>query len=345
MAHRRKQRLQRRHYKHLSVFDRTRIGTKWKEGMHVRDIAALIKRDRSTVIRELKRNGSGKNLGYRPEFAHTKAWKKREKRGVRPLLKNTLIRDYVTEKMKDGWSPEQIQLRLPIDHPGQKISYEAIYQYVYAHVRKGGTIKKGCDDLRPHLARRHKRRQKKGFRQTQKLYRPQLPSIEDRPSIVDTRKELGHWEDDTMVSRESTDRLKTINERVSGVVFIGKMKDGTITESNRVVVERLSPVPERLRKTLTRDRGSENFGYQEIQKELQMQCFFAHAFCSQERGSNENLNGLIRRILPKKTNFANVSAEEIRRIEHLLNSRPRKRHGGKTPYEVFFERTGCALTP
>lgn len=345
MAQRKKRPPHGRHYKHLSVFDRTRIGTKHKEGMHVRDIAKLIKRDRSTVIRELARNSSGKRLGYRPEFAHKKAWAKREKRGVRPLLKSRLIREYATGKMKEGWSPEQIQLRLPIDHPGHAISYEAIYQYVYAHVHKGGTIKKGHDDLRPHLARHHKRRQKKGFRQTQKLYRPQLPSIEERPNIVDKRKELGHWEDDTMVSRESTERLKTINERVSGVVLIGKMKDGTMAESNRVVLERLGNVPGPIRKTLTRDRGTENFGYKEIEKELQLDCFFAHAFCSQERGSNENLNGLIRRVYPKKTDFRNVTTEEIRELEYKLNTRPRKRHGGKTPYEVFFERTGCALTP
>lgn len=344
MAQGKKRCAKRRHYQHLSVFDRTRIGTKHKEGMHVRDIATLIKRDRSTVIRELARNGSGKRLGYRPEFAHKKAWAKREKRGVRPLLKNKTIREYAIAKMKVGWSPEQIHLRLPIDHPQQTISYEAIYQYVYAHVNKGGTIKKGHDDLRPHLARRHKRRQKKGFRQTQKLYRPQLPSIEERPKVADKRKEIGHWEDDTMVSRESTERLKTINERVSGVVLIGKMHDGTIAESNRVVVERLSKLPAHLRKTLTRDRGTENFGYKEIEKELQLNCFFAHAFCSQERGSNENLNGLIRRVYPKKTDFRKVTPAEIRHLEYLLNTRPRKRHGGKTPLEVLYERTGCALT-
>lgn len=343
MAKRRTRRQKRRHYKQLSVFDRTRIGTKYKEGMHVSDIAKLIKRDRSTVIREIARNSSGKILGYRPEFAHKKAWARREKQGVRPLLKNKLIREYVTNKMQDGWSPEQIQLRLPLEHLRHTISYEAIYQFVYARVNPSGTIKKGTLDLRLHLARRHKRRQKKGFRQAQKLYRPQLPCIENRPKEVDKRHELGHWEDDTMVSRESTERLKTINERVSGVVLIGKMRDGTIAESNRVVLERLKAIPPQLRKTLTRDRGTENFGYAEIEKELHLSCWFAHAFCSQERGSNENINGLIRRILPKKTNFTNVSDAEIRRIEHLLNSRPRKRHGGKTPYEVFFERTGCAL--
>ena len=347
MAHRKKWRSKRRKsYKHLSVFDRTRIGTKFKEGMHVSEIAKLIKRDRSTVIRELGRNSSGKRLGYRPEFAHTKAFEKRERRGVRPLLKNTTIREYAVEKMKIGWSPEQIHLRLPIDHKGLTISPEAIYQYVYAQVRRGGNgkVKKGCEDLRPYLARRHARRQKKGLRQAQKAERPVLPSIEDRPALVDKRKEIGHWEDDTLVSRESTKRLKSINERVSGVVLIGKMDDGSITESNRVVTERLSVVPEKIRKTLTRDRGAENLGYKEVEKLLTMDCYFAHAYCSQERGSNENLNGLIRRIFPKKTNFANVTDADVLRAEYLINTRPRKRHGGKTPLEVLYERTGCALT-
>lgn len=333
-------------YKHLTVFERALIGQKHKEGMHEKDIAKLIKRDRSTVIREIARNSSGTNLGYRPEFAHTKALAKREKRGVRPLLKSVHIRTYVVEKLKLGWSPEQISIRLPIDHKELSISPEAIYHYVYAQVRRGGNgnVKDGCEDLRPYLARRHTRRQKKGFRQAQKAERPTLPSIEDRPKIVDRRKQIGHWEDDTMVSRESTDRLKSINERVSGVVLLGKMKDGSIEESNRVVIERLSKLPNELRKTLTRDRGFENLGYLEIQKELEVTCYFAHAYCSQERGSNENLNGLVRRVYPKKTDFRNVSDADLRQLEYRLNTRPRKRHGGKTPLEVLFKRTGCALT-
>ena len=346
MAHNKRRRLRRRtQYTHLTVFDRALIGQKHKEGMHEREIAKLIKRDRSTIIRELKRNNSGNRLGYRAEFAHTKAMKKREKRGVRLRLKSTKIQEYVAEKLKLSWSPEQISIRLPIDHGGLSIGYEAIYQYVYAQVRRGGngTVKKGCEDLRPYLARRHTRRQKKGFRQAQKAERPMFPSIDDRPLTVDKRKQIGHWEDDTMVSRESTDRLKTINERVSGIVLIGKMKDGTVAESNRVVCERLSELPKDIRKTLTRDRGTENFGYKEIEKTLNLNCYFAHAYCSQERGSNENLNGLIRRVFPKKTNFGHVSDAEVRHVEYLLNTRPRKRHGGKTPLEVLYERTGCAL--
>ena len=333
-------------YRHLTVFERTRIGEKHKEGLDAEAIAKLVKRDRSTVIRELARNGVPNTKRYRAESAHTKALAKRALRGVRPRLKNELTRNYVAEKLKLGWSPEQISLRLPIDHKGEGISSEAIYQFVYAPVpkKRKGIPNAPHEDLRIFLPRRHKRREKKGFRATQKLYQMPLPSIEDRPKVVDRRKQIGHWEDDTMVSRESTDRLKSINERVSGVVLLGKMKDGSIAESNRAVIERLSEVPAHLRTTLTRDRGTENLGWKEIEKELAMTCYFAHAYCSQERGSNENLNGLVRRVYPKKTDFRNVTDADLRQLEYRLNTRPRKRHGGKTPLEVLFERTGCALT-
>jgi len=333
-------------YKHVTVFERSLIGQKNKEGWHVEKIAKFVKRDRSTIIREIERNGAPKTKKYRPESAHAKALARRAKRGVRPRLKNELVRTYTVEKLKLGWSPEQISIRLPIDHRGEAISPEAIYQYVYASFSNlgAGKVRAGHEDLRVYLARRHKRREKKGFRATQKLYHTPLPSIEERPAVVDRRKEIGHWEDDTIVSRESADRLKSINERVSGVVLLGKMNDGSIVESNRVVIERLSLLPPDLRKTLTRDRGVENLGYREIEDELNLTCYFAHAYCSQERGSNENLNGLVRRVYPKKTDFRTVTDADLRRLEYRLNSRPRKRLGGKTPLEVLFERTGCALT-
>lgn len=333
-------------YHHLTVFERSLIGQKYSEGWHVTKIAKLVKRNRSTIIRELVRNSAPKTMRYRPESAHAKAMTRRALRGIRPRLKNTLIRNYAVEKLKLGWSPEQISIRLPIDHKGQTISQEAIYQFVYAPPPKKTKygMEKVHEDLRMYLPRRHRRREKKGFRATQKMYTTSLPSIESRPKVVDKRIQVGHWEDDTIVSRQSTDRVKSINERVSGVILLGKMKDGSIAESNRVVIERLSQLPSYIRKTLTRDRGTENLGYTEIEKELDMKCFFAHAYCSQERGSNENGNGLVRRVYPKKTDFRPVTDTDLRALEYQLNTRPRKRLGGKTPLEVLFERTGCALT-
>jgi IS30 family transposase len=302
------------------------------------------------VSREISgkpRKGIGK---YDADIAHRKALERIGKRGNTPkTLRVAGLKVYIEDKLSLGWSPEQISIRLPIEYKKDiqmRISYEAIYQEVYRRVRRGGNgrVKPGQLDLRLHLTRRHTRRARKGFRKAQRLEREtSLPSIEKRPKVVDRRKQVGHWEDDTMVSKQSLTRLKTINERVSGVIFIGKMKDGSVTESNRVVLERLSVIPKQYRKTLTRDRGSENRGWEEIEEELETSVFFAHAYSSYERGSNENGNGLIRRPYPKKTDFDPVPDVDIRALERALNSRPRKRLGGFTPEEVFFRATGVAL--
>lgn len=334
-----------RTFKQFTLEDRIRIEIHYRNGMGIREIARTLGRNPGSICREISgrpRRGTSK---YKAYINQGRSLKRRLGKKM-DRLKNELIRSYVKEKMKLGWSPEQISIRLPIDCPGNTISHEAIYQFVYAQVKRGGNgkVRKGCEDLRPYLPWRHARRQRKGFRQAQKSERPVLPSIENRPAIVNQRKRIGDWEDDTMVSRQSAGRLKTINERVSGVILIGKMADGTIAESNRVVRERLGIISEHIRKTLTRDRGTENLGYQEIEKDLNISCYFARAYCSQDRGSNENGNGLIRRIFPKKTDFSKISPQEINRAEYLINSRPRKRHGGKTPLEVLQERAGVAIT-
>ena len=183
----------------------------------------------------------------------------------------------------------------------------------------------------------------KGMRKTHRILKGPLPSIEERPEEVSLRARIGDWEDDLVVSHATPDALKTLNERVSGIVFITRVLDHTILETNRVVQERMRMIPYSLHKTLTRDRGSENLGYRELEENLGISCYFANAHHPWERGSNENTNGLIRRYFPKKTDFRTITDAEIRRVEHLLNSRPRKRLGFKTPYEVFYQLTGVAL--
>ena len=332
----------------MDLNDRIQIEIQHSQSKSLSEIAEHLgkNRNKSTVGREIDgapRKGRGRYNAYR---AHGRALERVKDRGKRERLKNEATRSYTCKKLKIGWTPEQVEMRIGKDlGRGYSISYEAIYQFVYAQIRRGGNgnVKQGCEDLRPYLARRHTRRQKKGFRKAQKAERVVLPSIDDRPTVVEERKEIGHFEGDTIVSRESKSRLKTLNERTCGVVFIGKTNDGTTKECNRVIFERLSEFPKKYRKTLTQDRGSENFDYQPLEKELQISCYFAHPYCSQERGSNENLNGLIRRYFPKGTDFANVSDEEILRVEGLLNTRPRKRFGGLTPCEVLLMRTGVAL--
>ena len=335
-----KKQKKKRLFKQFSLDDRIRIEIRYRDGYSMREIAEYLGngRNASSVSREIggkPNKGLGKYIAY---VSHEKALDKRfGKKTVR--LKNDLIRNYVIKKLKLGWSPEQIAIRLPKEHKGESISYEAIYQYVYVKV------KGKHEDLRKYLARRHLRRNKKGFRKGHIFpHGDTLPSIEDRPKVVEKRKEIGHFEDDCIVSRQSKDRIKSINERSTGIVFFSKMKDGTKEESTRVVCERLKDFPSPYLKTLTRDRGTENMDWQTIENNLHLKVYFAHPYCSHERGSNENLNGLFRRFFPKKTDFSKVTDEEIRRVEYLINTRPRKRFGGKTPLEVLLEKTGVAIT-
>ena len=310
-----------------------------------RSIAKAIGRNHSSVSREIKKNKPPIHKLYTPRLAHQRALAYRKRRGRIERLKSAALREYVVFHLKQGWSPEQIANTVK-KAMGASISHEAIYQYVYAQIHRDGYgyLKPGKEDLRPYLARRRKRRMGKGFRHVCRLENGPLPSIDDRPEIVDLRREIGHWEDDSIVfSTTCPVRLRTTSERVSGLVLIAKARKGTMKEANRVTLKRLSVIPKEFRKTLTRDRGSENMGYRVLEQELGIRCFFAHAYHSWERGSNENANGLIRRFFPKKTDFRAVSDGEIRLVERLLNSRPRKRLGWKTPYEVFYELTGVAF--
>lgn len=330
-------------YHHFSVEEREKLQEmKWHK-VSVRAMAAALGRSPSSVSRELRKNRTANNH-YTPRLAHARALEHRMHRGRKDRLKSGMLRDYVVAHLKLGWSPEQIAATAK-DAVGISVSHEAIYQFVYARVsRASNLIYARQEDLRPYLARHRRQRMKKGMRKPYRIDKGPLPSIESRPQEVAERIYVGHWEDDSIVcSPYMAMRLRTTNERVSGLVFIDRAYDRTMAEANRITLERFAGLPSNARKTLTRDRGAENCGYAELEEKLGIQCFFAHAYSSWERGSNENTNGLVRRFFPKGTSFYAVTDAEIRMVEHLLNTRPRKRLGWKTPYQVFYELTGVAL--
>lgn len=337
-------------FKRITYHERVTIENRYCiDKRSISSISKELDRPVSAISREIggkPRIGRGK---YNADVRQNEVEWKRSKQGRRSKFVNENLKKYVYEKMKLGWSPEQIYLRLKIENPNDddmNISYEAIYQHVYSQIYRGGNgkVKDGCVDLRVYLARRHTRRQTKGFRKAQKLERDtKLPSIEIRPREALERKVLGHWEGDTIVCRENDERIKSLNERVSGVVFFGKTRNGTAEACNEVVVERLKNIPSPFLKSLTQDRGKENYGFEIVERTLGLSCFFAHSYCSYERGSNENTNGLFRRYFPKGTDFGKITDQEISKVEYLINSRPRKRLGGLTPYEVFYQITGVAL--
>jgi IS30 family transposase len=323
-------------YNHLTVEEREKIQEMLWQKSSIRNIAKILSRSPSSISREINRN-IPLQRSYRPRLAQSRALQKRKSRGRKLRLKDGFTRHYVVSKLKQGYSPEQISGRLSFEYPDRKISHEAIYQYVYSCVYRNGwgVMRPHYHDLRPYLKRRHKRRVKKGMRKARRILRAKGPSIEIRPKEIELRKTMGHWEGDSMESKQSKYKLNTLVERKTGLVFITKIKDKTMAETNKAVVSRLSILPDNLHKTLTLDNGTENSGYKELGKAINISCYFAHPYHSWERGTNENTNGLIRWYLPKKTDFAKISEEEIKSIEYSLNTRPRKRLGWRTPLEVF----------
>lgn len=328
-------------FKQLTIEEREIIQEMWWKKEPVREIARRLKRSPSSISRELKKNFPLQKR-YTPRLAHQRALKNRTSRGRTLRLKNQFIRRKTIEWLKDGYSPEQIAGRLDTEHQ-QDISHEAIYQYIYSQVyREGyGAMKPGYHDLRQYLKRRHKRRQKKGMRKSERVPKFNGVSIEKRPKEVEKRKTLGHWEGDSIVSRKSKVGLNTLVERKTGLVLISKIQNGTAEETSLAVIKRFESIPSPYRRTLTVDNGGENAGWKSIEESLHMKTYFAHAYCSGERGTNENTNGLIRWYFPKGTDFATISDDDIIRVENALNNRPRKRLGWKTPLEAF--RAGVAI--
>jgi IS30 family transposase len=324
-----------RRYKHLSKEERDFITVLKAQGYSMREIGEAIGRDKATISRELRRNAPAVYKGY---YLSHKAQDRAQHRWItshlRARLKNQGIRAYVVQHLKEGLSPELIAGRLPIDHPGIRISHEAIYQYIYAERR----------DLIHHLVRHNRKRKPRGHsRKHKKNHIPNRVSIVERPAIVEKRERVGDWEADTVVSRKSKAALQVLGDRTSRVVIIRKIPQTTSAAVRATIQKVLGIYPVDIRQTITYDNGHENVEHEKINKELGTASFFCTPYHSWEKGTVENIIGLIRRYLPKKTDFSKISDRRIAKIEHALNSRPRKCLHLRTPSEVFHQLTGVAL--
>lgn len=313
-------------YKQLSLNDREMIAILKARGETMRGIARIIGRDPSTLSRELKRNAPSKNKGY---YLGHKAQERANNRKIythkRERLKNRSIQKYVEEKLIFGWSPEQISGRIKKDSIFT-ISHEAIYQYIYKEDAR----------LVPFLARRHKKRYPKHFRARKhtKAHIPNRTGIEYRPKHIEDRKELGHWEADTAYSRKSKVSLQVATERKTRLTKIYRLNSMTANEVVTALSRMLSDLPSH---TITYDNGKENTKHEKINELLGTKSYFCAPYHSWEKGTVENTIGLIRRFLPKKTDFSTVTTEQLEYIEDLLNNRPRKCLDFNTPLEVFKE--------
>lgn len=322
-------------HKQLTVEEREEIQQGLWKKESIRSIAKRLGRSHSTIVREINKNLPPQHWVYTPRLAHERAQEKRTSRGRVDRLKNETIRVYVIDHLKQRWSPEQISGRMKKDDIGS-ISPEAIYQFVYAQLSYGKP-RREKEDLRSFLRRKQKQRQHHGSRKGQRIFKERGPSIDERPKVVDLRSRIGDWEGDTVESGDHAPGVNTLLERKSGLFLVTKVRSKSSEATRDAVCERLSGLSVH---TLTTDNGSENQRWEEIERALGIDCFFAHPYRSCERGANENANGLLRDYYPKKTDFRTIPDEEIARVEYALNSRPRKRLGFMTPLEVW----GGALT-
>jgi IS30 family transposase len=160
---------------------------------------------------------------------------------------------------------------------------------------------------------------------------------------VAQRERVGDWEADTVVSRKSKAALQVLGDRSSRLVIIRKIKQTTSAAVSKVIQKTLGAYPLDIRQTITYDNGHENVEHERINKKLGTASFFCNPYHSWEKGTVENMIGLIRRYLPKRTDFSKISDDRIAEIEYALNSRPRKCLAFRTPFEVFRQLAGVAL--
>jgi IS30 family transposase len=318
-----------REYVHLSLAERDSITTMLAEEKSLGEIAKALGRGKSTVSREIKRNSSPEYRLYLSHRAQGRAELRKKQANTHKRLKDERIEVYVRSMLEGGWSPELIAGRIGLDQPGLSISHEAIYQYIYHPDTKDrqGLIR--C------LRRAHRKRRNKGIgRKERKTKIPNRVPIDQRPQSVESRTRFGHREGDSPVSRKSLVALNSLVEHKSRYLMLTKLDAKTAEATSSTVIERLKGLPATGRRTLTLDNGTENARHEAITSAIGTKCYFARPYASWQRGTNEHVNGLIRWYLPKGTDFSKISAEQIVRIEFLINNRPGKCLGFRKPIEV-----------
>lgn len=316
-------------YQQLTSNERYIISVLQKQGFNCSEIARMAGRHRSTISRELHRNRCrGVDQSYR--------WFRAQRRTVARRRRSRRNRHYterdfaiVRRFLRKDYSPEQIVgIIRRFKLMKRRMSHETIYQYIWRDKRAGGQLWR-------HLRQSSKQRRKRYNAYDSRGRLAGKRHISERPKIVETRRTREHVEIDTVHGTGSKDCIVTIVERKSGYVIIGKLNDRTTRSLNKRCIKLLRRETAKF-KTITADNGTEFHQYPEIERATNTEFYFANPYHSWERGTNENTNGLIRQYLPKGTSMMNLSQAQCDRIAKKLNTRPRKRHGFKTPEEILY---------
>ena len=319
-------------YNQLGIEEREKIALLKAARKSVREIARCVGRHHTTISRELRRNACPVHpTDYKPFRAELSRRQRKSRASRKERLRNPVIKEYIRKKLKKGWLPEQISGRIPIEHPGLSVSHEAIYQYAYA----------AAPTLIKYLARHHRRRRAKRDGYSRRVNIPHRINISLRPKEINDRQVFGHWEADSLVSQLSQAACHVLLERKSRLVKITKLERNTSFCVSSAIERRLGLEPKQARVSITYDNGFENKDHEKVNGALGIDSYFCNPYHSWEKGSVENTNGLIRRFIPKKTDFSRVASTKIRRIENLLNTRPRKCLQYKTPRETYQALSGA----
>lgn len=318
-------------YTHLSAEERMKLYQLKQQQFSNRAIARQLGRSASTIARELQRNQMAEGM-YLPDSAQVKMQQRRQaaKKQFGSIPSSCIAQ--IKARLQQYHSPQQIAGRLKRE--GQPTaSHETIYQMIYRDYEGMGSYARY---LRQSQIRRQKRRGKQGKRGMI----PNRIGIEQRPSIVAEKTQIGHWEGDTIIGGNHLGAIATHVDKASKFLVACVMKTRTSAEMNRVSIAAFAQMSADKRRTFTFDNGKEFSGHEQMANALGVQCYFANPYHSWERGLNEHTNGLIRQFFPKGTNFKIVKQHQVDQVVELINHRPRKSLDYRTPHEVFWEQSG-----
>ena len=312
-------------FKHLDESERYSIQSMHRAGINCAEIGRRLNRDPSAIRRELKRNASLKGgiAVYDAKHAEKKAEHRRHKASARPWRMTPEMRTEVARRLGWGHTPEIITHCCRAEGIAM-LSPEAIYISIYQDKRAGGQLYK-------HLPQAHKRRRKRVSGRSRRGQIPDRRPISERPAVVEERSREGDYEIDTIHGRAGGAALVTIVDRRTRRTFVRKVASLHAHVVAYAIIEALRG---RTVNSITSDNGKEFALHLQIARRLKCDYFFCDPYSSWQRGSNEQVNGLIRRSFPKMTDFDEVSDVEIQMLELRLNNRPRKVLGYATPWEV-----------
>jgi IS30 family transposase len=311
-------------YTQLNQEQRYQIYGLRKAGWNQTDIATEIGVNKSTISREFRRNQGQR--GWRPKQAQ-QIRDERRQACVNGKRFSPAEWTEVEQLIRADLSPDQIANRLALEG-SLRISPECIYQHVYADKGNGG-------DLHRHLRCQKPRRKRYASGQERRGALKNRVGIDERPAIVGERSRIGDWEGDTMIGKHHKGGLVTLTERKSRFTLAGRIRSKHAKGVRTVMTRLLKPHKDNCH-TLTLDNGKEFAEHERIADTLEMEIFFADPYCSWERGSNENHNGLLRQYFPKDMELLEITDAQVQQAVDRLNHRPRKVLGYKTPYEILF---------